>query len=354
MKVIAIILGALLAPVLCAADIAVMLDEAAAIKAGDSKGWLAARDAILQLGDEAVPALREAGADANWTRDGWVRAMAAEACRLRIQSPEVALAVDKPRGLAPEEYKLFRKPEPFCQRELRNLGKDGVPLLLERWRWTFESHAYSEGAAGRAERECFGRAILFVPGAVADARARFAMEEALRNIALADDWRADAAVSLGQTGGTDSLATLTELLDSAGQPMRVREGCAWAIGRVAHMDAANALKERLAQENQPAELQRALINGAGILGNSWGWRARGVMQQPTGDAIRAVCAEMLVKAISAMPAEADSISRALAEVAWEDSLEEVAELMNNHESVDVRNAAKVCHDPLKVAIDRNK
>jgi hypothetical protein len=280
--------------------------------------------------------------------------MVAEVCRLRIEAPETAEAVDNPRGLDPEHYKLFRKPMPLCHRDLRALGKEGVPLLLERWRWTFESHAYSTGAAGAAERECFARALLAVPGEVADERARFAMEAALRDIALPDAWRSDAAVSLGQTGGLEALAVLIELFDAAQQPVAVRAGCAWAMGRVAHIDAANALKERLGKDGLQVELQRALINGAGILGNSWGWRARGVMQQPAGDAVREVCADMLVEAIKTMPAEADFISRALAEVAWEDSLDDVVELMTNHELPEVRNAAKVCHDPLKLAIDRDK
>jgi hypothetical protein len=354
MKIIAIMLGALLAPALLAADVSTLLDEAAAVKAGDSKAWISARDEIVKLGDEAVPELSKAGAEENWTREGWVRAMAAEACRLRIQNPDAAGIVDQPSGLNPEHYKQFRKPAPFCQRELRNLGKDGVPLLLERWRWTFESHAYSKGSAGEAERNCFARAILSVPGEVADARARFAMEDALRNIALADDWRCDAAVSLGQTGGKDALAVLTEVFDSETQPVAVRAGCGWAIGRVAHISAAEVLKERLGKDGVAVELKRALINGVGILGNSWGWRARGVMQQAAGDEIRKLCADMLVEAIKTMPAEADYVSRALVETAWEASLAAVQDLMANGETAEIRDAAKVCHEPLKIAIERSK
>lgn len=354
MKIIAIMLGVLLAPAVFASEIDALLDEAAAVKPGDSKAWVAARDKITVLGTDAVPELTAAAVDANWTSDGWVRAMAAEVCRLRIQSPDTAAAVDKPRGLDPERYKLFRKPMPLCHRDLRYLGKEGVPLLLERWRWTFESHAYSAGTAGAAERECFARAILAVPGEVADTRARFAMEAALRDIALPVLWRSDAAVSLGQTGGKEALAVLMELFDSAEQPVEVRAGCGSAMGRVAHMDAAKALKDRLQADGLQVELQRAVINGIGILGNSWGWQSRGVMQQAAGDAIRAECADMLVGAIEDMLTEADYISRALGEVAWEASLEAVAQLMSNHESEAVRNAAKVCHEPLKVAIDRNK
>jgi hypothetical protein len=354
MKIIVIMLGVLLAPALLAADVGTLLDEAAAVKAGDSKAWISARDKVVELGAEAVPALREAGDDDKWTREGWVRAMAAEACRLRIENPAAAKAVDEPYGLNPDQYKLFRKPAPACQRELRNLGTEGVPLLLERWRWTFESHAYSEGAAGKSERDCFGLAILFVPGAVADPRARFAMEDALRDIAMPDNWRSNAAISLGQTGGKDALAVLTEVFDSETQPVAVRAGCGWAIGRVAHITAAEALKERLGKDGVPVELKRALINGVGILGNSWGWRARGVMQQVAGDEIRKLCADMLVEAIKTMPAEADYISRALVETAWEASLAAVQDLMANGETAEIRDAAKICHEPLKIAIDRNK
>ena len=353
MKMIAIMLGVLLAPALLAADVGPLLDSAAAVKAGDSAAWISARDEIVQLGDAAVPELAKAGAEENWTRDGWVRAMVAEACRLRIENPDAAKIADKPEGLNPEHYKLYRKPAPFCQRELRNMGKDGVPLLLERWRWTLESHSYSAGAAGQAERNSFARALLSVPGELADTRAQFAMEDALRNIALADDWRADAAVSLGQTGGKEALAVLTEVFDSETQAVNVRAGCGWAIGRVADISAAEALKERLAKD-LPVDLKRALINGVGILGNSWGWRARGVMHQAAGDEIRKLCADMLVEAIKTMPAESDSISRALGETAWEPSLAAVQDLIDNGETAEIKEAAKVCYEPLKIAVNRNK
>jgi hypothetical protein len=134
----------------------------------------------------------------------------------------------------------------------------------------------------------------------------------------------------------------------------VREGCGWAIGRVAHVDAATALQTRLEKDGLQVELVRALINGAGILGNSWGWRSRGVMQQAAGDEIRKLCADMLVEALKATPAEVDYISRALAEVAWEASLEVVEDLMANGETTAIRDAAKVCVEPLKLAIERDK
>ncbi|MCZ7607498.1 MAG: hypothetical protein M5U25_15815 [Planctomycetota bacterium] len=354
MKTLAILLTLLLAPALAASELDTLLDEAAAVKAGDHKAWLEARGRIIALGEDALPGLRAAGAEANWTQDGWLRAMVAEACRLRIDKPETAAAVDAPRGIDPAHYKLFRKPEPACQHDLKNLGADAVPLLLERWRWTLESHAYSEGEAGSTERDCFARAILFVPGFLADRRARFALQAALEDISLPEGWRATAAVSLGQTAGTDALPALEKLFDDDTQATAVREACGWAFGRVADIKAADAIKSRLARENLPAGLRRALLTGVGLLGSAWAWKARGLMRQAAGDEVRESCARMLLEALKSNPEEHDFISRALALTAWNASLEWVRELADTADSQPVRDAARACLEPLQTAIRRNK
>ncbi|MCB9935995.1 MAG: hypothetical protein H6840_09910 [Planctomycetes bacterium] len=353
MKTLTILFILLLAPALAASELETLLDEAAAVKAGDHKAWLEARGRIIALGEDALPGLRAAGAEANWTQDSWPRAMVAEACRLRIEKPETAAAVDAPRGIDPAHYKLFRKPEPACQHDLKNLGADAVPLLLERWRWTFESHAYSNGEAGVAERDCFAKAVLFVPGFLADRRARFAMQAALEDISLPEGWRATAAVSLGQTAGTDALPALEKLFDDDTQATAVREACGWAFGRVADLKAADALKARLARENLPAGLRRALLTGVGLLGSAWAWKARGPMLLAAGDEVREACARMLLEALKANPEELEFISRALALTAWGDSLDWVTELASAAEKQPVREAAKACLEPLRKAIERN-
>ncbi|MCB9893490.1 MAG: hypothetical protein H6839_03470 [Planctomycetes bacterium] len=355
MKTIAIILGALLiAPALLAADVESLLNEASGVKPGDSKAWVAARDRITALGEAALPDLLAAGAEANWTNDGWVRALVAETCRLRIEKPEVAQAVDKPNGLDPAVYKLMRKPEPHCQHHLKNLGADGTPLMLERWRWTFDIYEFSKGEDGKLERECYAKALLFAPGFNADRRARFALESALRDANVPAAWRQIAAVSFAQTGGTDALPTLNELFDDASQDASVREACGWAYGRVADIKSADALKARLTGDGLSPELQRALLTGVGLLGSSWTWKARGPMLQAAGDEVREACARMLVDALKIMPAEVNSISTALALTAYEASLDWVTELARTGEIQPVRDAAKACIEPLQTAVKRNK
>lgn len=354
MRLIAITLAALaLAPALTSAELAPLLDEAAAVKPGDAKAWLAVRGRILELGQDALPELKAAGADDEWTQSGWVRAMAAKTCATRLENAELAEAADQPEGLDPKVYGLYRKPEPACQHQLRHLGKDAVPLLLERWRWTLEDFTYSKGEPGKLERECFGRAIMFVPGALEDRRARFALEAAARDIALPDTWRQDAAVSLGQTGGLDALATLKELFDRATETTAVREACGWAMGRIADIDAAAAIETRLAADGLSLELKRALIVGAGILGSAWAWEARGPMHRAAGDEVRARCAAMLVEALKALPAQSQLIGESLAMAAWPDSLDTLKALAQEGETAEVRDAAKTCLPALKSAIDRN-
>jgi hypothetical protein len=353
MRATAFILALALAPALLAqADLNSLLDRAAAVEAGNAEAWTEVRDAIVALGADAVPALREAGKESAWTDDGWVRALAAESCRVRIEDPELAQKADAPRGLNPERYKLFRKPMPACQHDLRNLGKDAVPLLIERWRWTFEAFEFSEGEDGKAERDCFAHAIMWVPGELNDRRARHHLDAALRDAAFADLWRQEAAVALGKCAGTDALATLGELYDDAKQPTPVREGCAWAFGRVADVKAADALKERLEADGLSSELRRALLTGVGLLGSSWAWKARGPMHSARGDEIREKCARMAVEAIKAAPEEFEAISRALNMTAWEASLQWVKDLARDGENDAIKLTARKCIEPLQTAIKR--
>lgn len=291
------------------------LDAVAAVKPGDAESYLRARERVLALGADAIPLLRERGAAEKWTKDGWVRAMVAEACRVRLADPSFAAAVDRPRGLDPAVYRLFRKPEPMCAPELANRGPDGVPLLLERWRWTFSE------VTGDAEREALRIAILHVPGHLADARARHLLEDALKDDSNRDAWREQAAVSLGLCGGGDALAPLLEVLDDERRPAPVRGACARALGRVPHAAALEAIRARL-ESPRRAELLTAL----GILGSSWAWNARGPAYAETANEIRKSCADLLVDALKTTPEHAEVIGRALAMTAWPRSVDAVEKM----------------------------
>ncbi len=355
----ALALAALLAPALHA-DLKADLDAAAQVQPGDHANWVKARDKIVALGAPALDELAKAAAIENWTAKGWTRALVAESARLRIEKPELAPQVDSPRGINPEHYLKTRLAAPVCRRDLARLGTQGVPLLLERWRWTLDAKPFSEGEPGKAEREELARALLAVPGQLADSRAQYALLLVLRDETTSAQWRQDAAVSYGQCAGSTALEPLGMLLDDARQPLQVREGCAWALGRVPTAAALDAIKHRLNDaritggETGPA-LTRALVNGISILGSKWGWQARAVSEQDTGNAIRKDCAELLVATIKQQPQEASQIADALANVAWQESLAWVQDLSKNAEvTAETREAALKCIEPLKMALEREK
>lgn len=347
----------LLAPALAAQDVNALLDEAAAVKTGEAQQWLEARDRIVALGEDALPVLAQAAAAANWTAEGWVRAMAAEACRQRIINADAAAVVDNPRGIDPEHYRRFRKPMPLPQRDIVRLGKDAVPLLLERIRWTIDHQQYSEGEAGQAERNALALALLYAPGYHEDSRASFALEGALRDPALPDAWRQEAAVSLGKAAGRDAIKTLGEVVDDASQPIAVREAAAWAFGRIPDADAFKALEARLGSEELTGgphgeRMVAALLNGVGILGNRLAWQSRGTMLNATGDLVRHDCARLLVDALKVHTSHASFINDQLRGVALEASLEWLQKLAEEGETEDIREAAKSCIGPLKLTLSR--
>ncbi|MCC7508748.1 MAG: hypothetical protein IT464_05205 [Planctomycetes bacterium] len=352
-------IAVLLAPMVAAQDAAtidLLLDDAAKIEPGDAEAWVKLRDQIVAFGEGALPALKVAGADEKWTEQAWPRALAAEACRARIELPQFVEVVERPPGINPEHYAKFRKPAPTCVRELVHPGKQLVPMLLERWRWTLDQHAFSKGEAGKAERDALAHALLYAPGFHADTRARFALLAVLNDKALPDSWRSDAAVSYGQTGGRDALKVLNAFVDDGGNPLALREACAGAIGWVAEDAAYDAIEARLANTELPghARLIPALVNGLGILGARLGWQARGVMAKEQGERIRENCARLLVATLKAHPLHGAFIGQQLQVVAWDKSLDWIKELSKDGENEAVRNAARDIIDPLTLTLSRYK
>lgn len=346
----------LLAPLLMAQTVGELLDKAAEIPQGDHAGWMKLRDQLVSKGEDAVAELAKAGADDQWTDSGWVRAMAAEAARLRIINPDMAAVADNPAGLDPEVYTAYRKPVPGCVREFNRFGTSIVPLLIERWRWTVDAKPFSKGEAGALERKALIHALLFVPGRAGDTRARFALLTALKDKALGDDLRQDAAVSYGQTGGVDAIVELCSIIDDGAHPKALRETCCYALGRIADDKAFDAMESRLANEVLAADeaFVRALLLGVGTLGSRGGWQARGAMVKEQGERIREKCARLLVMHLESHPALAEHISQQLQAVAYDESLAWVKQLAKEGKSEQAREAAKGMIDTLALAISRYK
>ncbi|MBI2933341.1 MAG: hypothetical protein HYY16_16980 [Planctomycetes bacterium] len=296
------------------------LDVLAAVKPGDAATYREARERVLAFGSAA---LVEHGAADRWTADGWVRALAAEACRVRLAEPGLAAAVDHPRGLDPAVYGRFRRPEPACAAELTRRGTNAVPLLLERWRWTL-----SADELGEQEREVLRLAILHVPGQLGDARARCFLAEVLRMDGAPVSWRRQAAVSLGMGGGGEGLAVLTGVLDGRA-PALVREACARALGRVADREALIAIRRRLESGEEDPQVWRSLVTALGLLGSEWGWEARGTAHSPEAQETRKGCAEALVAALRRRPEESQTTACALGLVSWPEIVPQVEALASD-------------------------
>lgn len=285
---------------------------------GDAKQFMALRDAF---DNQSLPALRSAAAPDQWTRVNWVQALAAEAVRLRLEEPDLAKTLDRPRGLIPEVYESFRKPTPLCLRQFRHIGIKGIPLLLERWRWTFDEYPFSEGEKGEKEEMAFRQAILAAAGQTGDRRAQYFLEEIARQPKENPRWRSEAAVSLGMCAGEEALPVLLDLLDGT-TPLEVKKACARALGRIPSVKAVQAIQTRLGNPG----IDPSLITALGILGSKWGWDARGA---ENGVEIRKQCSNLLVSQISRVPELAEPIGKAIALVAWPESLDQIERMSDN-------------------------
>ncbi len=335
------------------------LDDLAAVSSGDFKAWQEKRAVVIGFGAAAVASLEAAAVE--WTPDGHRRALAAEICRLRIAKPELASSVDKPRGIDPETYRQFRHGRPACHRDFAHAGKEIVPLLVEALTFTSDGYRFSEGQAGKLEREALLAALIQAPGEAADVRARFAMESAMVDAGLADNLRAFAAVSLAQCAGSKALVKLVATFDGETEPLALREGAGLALGWIAEKTALDAIKVRLEGEStradgeQATRLRCALFAALGNLGGSWAWQSRGAEQLELSLEIRKGCAELLVAGLRSFCGDKDVIRDALCLVAWRDSLKTVKALSEDNTATQAaRDAAKAIMPLLEMAVAREK
>jgi hypothetical protein len=330
------------------------LDAMAQVKRGDAANWKATRNKIVELGTDANASLEQAAAAANWTSEGWRRALAAEVCRLRIAKPELAIEVEKPRGIDPTHYAKFRNAKPACHRDFAHRGQEIVPLLIESLEYTLGDYALSSGESGASEKQALLAALIQVPGESMDTRAQFAMEGALLNADYADDLRAFAAVSYAQCAEKNALAKLAEVIDGQ-QPIAVREGAALAMGWCADKSALDAIKTRLGGEQTEPRITRALECALGNLGGSWVWASRGAEKAELAKEMRKGCAVLLVAELKARPENQDIIVTALCLVAWKESLTQVKAMAADETATQAqRDAAKKTLPLLEMAVAREK
>ena len=357
MRTICSLLLVLLAAPVFAFDQAALdkhLDAMAQAKRGDAAGWKASRGKVVDLGVDTVPALEAASAAANWTSEGWRRALAAEVCRLRISKPEFATEVEKPRGIDPAEYRKFRHGKPSCHRDFAHRGKEIVPLLLETLEYLAGDFTFSAGEAGVAEKQTLMVALIQAPGEALDVRAQFVMQGVLLNAEYADDMRAFAAVSFGQCAGKNALAPLAEIIDGQ-HPIAVREGAALALGWAPEKAALDAITARLTGEQSDAKITRALECALGNLGGAWAWQSRGEDKAELAKEIRKGCAELLVAELKARPENQDIICTALCMVAWKDSLAQVKAIAADANATQAqKEAANKTLPLLEMAVAREK
>ncbi len=294
------------------------LDNLAAQPPGAAESYLEARAAVLELGPAAQAGLQAVAGDAT---NSWQRRIVAAACALHLSDPELAAAVAAPRGLDPDTYARFRRPQPLCEPDLVRCGAAAVPLFIERFHWTLDAYSFSPGEAGVREREVYQRGLLAAVGRLGDAGAARFLRGVLQGLDQPLPCRRQAALGLAQTAAEGALAELLAWVDDTQQDRLLREACARGLGHIPSLNAAQAIAERL-QLAEPS-VRRGLLSALGSLGSSWGWQAR-LRNEPdllsSADLVRESCSLSLLQALADYPEEAETIGSGLAMTAWPASL----------------------------------
>jgi hypothetical protein len=296
--------------------------DLAALAGAKGDAYVAARDKLVSGGDATKTALEAKLAGASWTAEAAPSLAAAAIVLARLEHPEVLERLGHIEGIDPATYTKRRRPEPECAHELRRLGPEAAPLLLELHWKLLDRVSFSEGAKGAKERSALEQGIMV---AVAESRHPAALWFLSRVASDANEVEAarlQAAEGIGTQASTGALAALAQLHDAKETPAPVKLATIRGAARVPSAEALAFLEARLADKDE----RRQAVVALGAFGSALGWQSRGAEAAKTGDPLRAKASDDLVAIVrSSEPGvEDEPLLQALATVAHPSAREALA------------------------------
>ncbi|HZS38153.1 MAG TPA: HEAT repeat domain-containing protein [Polyangia bacterium] len=244
-----------------------------------------------------IVAASAGGAGASAERPGLIAAsldagerakLAGEVERARRETPQAFANLAAIGGVRPEVYMRTRARRPEATRDLRRLGPSGLWPMLEvaALRGFPPQRALSDG-----ERLALERGLVEVLGELGDARAIPVLRAALVGGANDRAVEEGAAVALGKLCGERELRLLIDL-SRAGDARRA--SAIAGLGQCRQIAAAERLAAIAGERDAGAA--EAAVRALGTIGSSWAWATGSAGDAATGERIRAIAAQAMVRA----------------------------------------------------------
>jgi hypothetical protein len=324
----------------------------------EGAAYVRARDALLaQPG--AAEALEAHLAQANWRS---VEDALAASALARLRQPKLVQRVNALEGVDAAVYMQRRRPMPTVMRELRNLGPEAAPGMLELVLKTRGSYAYtnafsrklSTAEIERLQREqevALAGGLLMVLGHSKHPAASFVLRRELLDASKGVAYRSAAAAGLGETGETAALTSLSAVARDREQAGELRGACLHAAAQL-RGEAALELLVELSEGERPLQLRQSAVAGLGSFGSAWAWKALG--QEQMGEALRRRAAIHLVKVLAAQPELGSYVVQSIASVGHASAVELLNQLTEDAEDAPVRDLAAEAKSLLELALSRRR
>lgn len=289
------------------------LNELAQAQAQD---YVQARDALLARdGVQEALAQRQPA----WTQQSWRADAMAAVVQGRLTDAASFEAASSLQGVRAGRYLAFRRPGPHVFRELRPKATKVAPAVIELLLKTRAAYPYvgdfppAMDAEIKAdwqakEKAALHEGLLLTLGTSKHPASVFVLTSELEQTSYSAAARSAAAVGLGMTNDPAALAALEPMARSANADLGLRSSCLSGVALIPADEAMDLLID-LSDADAPRTVRKAAVAGLGTLGSSWGWQARGQLEQ--SKALRKRAAERLVAVLASQSSDSEIVTFAI-------------------------------------------
>lgn len=266
--------------------------ELATMMSTTGEDYLRARAALMEMGERALPVLKNRKAQSKYTDNSWRDDIVVDIALSWLESPAEAQKYYALPGLDPATYKQRRRPDPEVGRELRAMRR-AVPVLFEIELKTMGNYplvSRDEGARA-AEVLALRTGVIAAIAGSSHPAAPHLLRSVLANDQNSIPLRRVAAMGLGQTNAHGSFALLSPIAQDLRAPEALRSGAIAGLGQLRSLASLEVLVRLAGQADEGAEIRRSSIAALGTLGNAWIVRRS---KSASGEAIRERASRALV------------------------------------------------------------
>lgn len=217
------------------------------------------------------------------------KTLAKDVAAYKASHPEAFTAVAEIRGIVPEVYRTYQRPDPIAAPELKRLGAKALLPMLSALALDAPARTLSE-----KEKTAYVVGLLEATGALRDARSGPVVTAVFEGKNKPAEVVRAAAEAMGKLCGDAELASLKKHA-AAGDALRGH--ALRGLGECRRKESADHLAGLLAAATDAAAAE-PIAEALGAVASSWAWKAKGAAAEATAKQVQAVAAKALVAAFA--------------------------------------------------------